>query len=83
MCKNKYKFHHAILANTVEYLNCYPEHAGCKEAIRNSIEDKEWLIPPYDYEGNFGLTRIPRADFWNVELFRGFGEERPKLNHII
>lgn len=83
MCENKHKLHHIILINIVEYLNFYPDHVGCKEAILNSTENKEWLIFPYDYEGNFRSTRIPRADFWNVELFRGFGEERPNLNHII
>lgn len=82
-CQNKHKFHHIILVNTVEYLHFFPDQVGCKEAIQNSTEDKEWLILPYDYEGNFRSTRIPRADFWNVELFKGLGEERPKLNHVI
>lgn len=82
-CQNKHKFHHIILVNTVEYLIFFPDQVGCKEAIQNSTEDKEWLIFPYDYEENFRSTRIPRADFWNVELFKGLGEERPKLNHVI
>jgi len=82
-CENKHKRHHIIMVNTVEFLTLFPDQVGCKEAIQNSIEDKEWLILPYDYEGEFRLARIPRADFWNVELFKGLGEERPKLNHII
>ncbi|TWV11244.1 hypothetical protein FQ707_11190 [Bacteroidaceae bacterium HV4-6-C5C] len=82
ICENKHKVHQIILVNTVEYLNHYPNHAGSKEAIENSIEDKEWLVLPYDYQDEFRSTRIPRADFWNVELFKGVEEERPNLNLI-
>jgi hypothetical protein len=82
MCENKQKLHRIILINTVEYLNHFPEQAGAKEAIQNSIDDKEWLILPYDYKGDSRLTRIPRADFWKVELFKGVGEDRPDLNLI-
>lgn len=82
ICKNKENLHHIILINTVEYLKHFPEQAGTKEAIYNSTNDKEWLILPYDDKDGFRATRIPRADFWNVELFKGSGEQRPDLNII-
>lgn len=81
-CENKHNHHKIILVNTVEYLNNFPDQAGCKEATQNSIENKEWLVLPYDCNGGFRSTRIPRADFWYVELFKGMGEERPNLNLI-
>jgi hypothetical protein len=82
VCENKKKLHHIILVNTVEYLKLYPEQVGTKEAIQNSTDNKEWLILPYDYMDGFRSTRIPRADFWTVELFKGLGEQRPDLNLI-
>ena len=78
ICKELYNFHYLILIDSVKYLNNYKEQDACLGALQNSEKDREWLVLPYDLiDSNHRTTRIPRADFWNVDLFKVIGEIRP------
>jgi len=74
ICSNYSEYRHKLLVIDVEvYLNkliqVYPE---LKTAYNNSKRDNEWLLMPLDpmLDGRGFQSRIPVADFWNVEHFK-------------
>jgi hypothetical protein len=83
VCNNKKRNHQIILINAVEYLKSYPQQMTSEKALQNATLDEEFLILPLDYVEQFRETRIPRADFWTVELYKNIKETRPELPNLI
>lgn len=82
ICRNQIKNHRILLINSFEYLKENAHHSKYNGAIEFAEKDKEWLILPFDPLRIHRSVRIPRADFWVAEHFKGIGEKRPSLNCI-
>lgn len=81
-CNNINENHSILLINSYEYLIKNTTHSKYTKAINFASNDKEWLILPFDPLGIHRSSRIPRADFWDVELYKVIGERRPLLNGL-
>jgi hypothetical protein len=68
--------HQVIFINSIEYLMANPADYKVADALSAAIEDSEWMLLSNDYFGRLKSSRIPRADFWRAELYKGSGETR-------
>jgi hypothetical protein len=74
ICVNNAQYiHNIILIDVYSYLIKFSiTNPTLKKALENAIRDKEWLILPLDLmnDGMGFHSRIPVADFWNVEFYK-------------
>ncbi len=84
ICRNSDHNHELILINSYKFLKANKEFNISPKELEFSKNDEEWLLLPNDKEMRTGqrLTRIPRADYWKVQLFRVDGEIRPEKFRI-
>jgi len=83
-CQNKNLKHQLILINSLEFLESKDKTLISSREIKFAKQDQEWLLLPndLDYKTNKRLTKIPRSDFWTVNLFKVKNEPRPIKGRI-